>query len=96
MYDFLSVVGLGCEEMEQPLVSGKNSVEELYKIIREMPAEQQSELINKILEGSGLVVIMSNGCVTNNTINVGGKCEKLAEQIEAIAVELRNLKSVRN
>ena len=82
--------------MEQPLVAGKNSVEEIYKIIREMPAEQQSELINKILEGSGLVVIMSNGCVTGNTINVGGKCEKLAEQIEAIAVELRTLKSVRN
>ena len=82
----------------EPLVSGgKNSVEEIYKIIREMPAEQQSELINKILEGSGLVVIMSNGCVTNNTINVGGKYEKLAEQIEALAVEVRNLKSsVRN
>ena len=82
--------------MEQPLVSGKNSVEEIYKLIREMPAEQQSELINKILEGSGLVVIMSNGCVTGNTINVGGKCEKLAAQIEAIALELRTLKSVRN
>jgi hypothetical protein len=83
--------------MEQPLVSGKASVEEIYKIIREMPAEQQSELINKILEGSGLVVIMSNGCVTGNTINIGGKCEKLAEQIEALAAELRNLKSsVRN
>jgi len=81
----------------EPLVSGsKNSVEEIYKIIREMPAEKQSELINKILEGSGLVVIMSNGCVTGNTINVGGKCEKLAEQIEAIAVELRALKGVRN
>jgi hypothetical protein len=79
--------------MEQPLVSGKTSVEEIYKIIREMPAEQQSELINKILEGSGLVVIMSNGCVTGNTINIGGKCEKLAEQIEALAAELRNLKS---
>jgi hypothetical protein len=25
--------------MEQPLVSGKNSVEEIYKLIREMPAE---------------------------------------------------------
>ena len=82
--------------MEQPLVSGKNSVEEIYKIIREMPAEQQSELINKILEGSGLVVIMSNGCVTGNTISVGGKCEKLAEQIEKIAAELRILKSVCN
>lgn len=83
--------------MEQPLVSGKNSVEELYKIIREMPADKQSELINKILEGSGLVVIMSNGCVTNNTINIGGKCDKLADQIEEIAAELRNLKSsVRN
>lgn len=82
--------------MEQPLVSGKASVEEIYKIIREMPAEQQSELINKILEGSGLVVIMGNGCVTNNTISVGGKCEKLAEKIEAIALELRTLKSVRN
>jgi len=80
----------------EPLVSGKNPVEEIYKIIREMPAEQQSELINKILEGSGLVVIMSNGCVTGNTINVGGKCEKLAEQIEKIAVELRTLKSIRN
>jgi len=71
-------------------------VEEIYKLIREMPAEKQSELINKILEGSGLVVIMSNGCVTGNTINVGGKCEKLAEQIEAIAAELRRLKSVSN
>lgn len=81
---------------QQPLVSSKNSVEEIYKLIREMPAEQQSELINKILEGSGLVVIMNNGCVTNNTINVGGKCEKLAEQIEAIAIQLRNLKSVSN
>jgi hypothetical protein len=83
--------------MEKPLVSGKTSVEEIYKLIREMPAEQQSELISKILEGSGLVVIMSNGCVTNNTINIGGKYEKLAEQIEALAAELRNLKSsVRN
>ena len=82
--------------MEQPLVSGKNSVEEIYKIIREMPVEKQSELINKLLEGSGLVVIMSNGCVTGNTINIGGKCDKLAEQIEAIAAELRTLKSVRN
>jgi hypothetical protein len=84
--------------MEQPLVSGKTSVEEIYKLIREMPVEQQSELISKILEGSGLVVIMSNGCVTNNTINIGGgKYEKLAEQIEKIAAELRNLKSsVRN
>jgi hypothetical protein len=83
--------------MEKPLVSGKTSVEEIYKLIREMPAEQQSELISQILEGSGLVVIMSNGCVTNNTINIGGKYEKLAEQIEALAVELRNLKSsVRN
>ena len=82
--------------MEQPLVSGKTSVEEIYKLIRELPAEKQSELINKILEGSGLVVIMSNGCVTNNTINVGGRYDKLAEQIEAIAVELRTLKSVRN
>ena len=82
----------------EPLVSGgKNSVDEIYKLIREMPAEKQSELINKVLEGSGLVVIMSNGCVTNNTINVGGKYEKLAEQIEALAVEIRNLKSsVRN
>ena len=71
-------------------------MEEIYKLIREMPAEKQSELINKILEGSGLVVIMSNGCVTGNTINVGGKCEKLAEQIEAIAAELRRLKSVSN
>jgi len=71
-------------------------VEEIYKLIRELPAEKQSELINKILEGSGLVVIMSNGCVTNNTINVGGRYDKLAEQIEAIAVELRTLKSVRN
>jgi hypothetical protein len=35
---------------------------------------------------------MSNGCVTGNTINIGGKCEKLAEQIEAIALELRTLK----
>jgi hypothetical protein len=82
--------------MEQPLVSGKTSVEDIYKLIREMPAEQQSELINKILEGSGLVVIMGNGCVTGNTINVGGRYEKLAEQIEAIALELRTLKSVRN
>ena len=81
----------------EPLVSGgKSSVEEIYKIIREMPAEKQSELINKILEGFGLVVIMSKGCVTGNTINVGGKCEKLAEQIEAIAVELRCFKSVSN
>jgi hypothetical protein len=79
----------------EPVVSGKTSVEEIYKIIREMPAEKQSELINKLLEGSGLVVIMSNGCVTNNTINIGGKCEKLAEQIEAIALELRTLK-IRN
>lgn len=78
--------------MEQPLVSGKNSVEEIYKIICEMPAEKQSEIINKLLEGSGLVVIMSNGCVINNTINIGGECEKLAEQIEAIALELRTLK----
>jgi len=75
--------------MEQPLVSGKTSVEDIYKLIREMPAEQQSELISKILEGSGLVVIMGNGCVTNNTINVGGRYEKLAEQIEKIAAELR-------
>ena len=83
--------------MEPLVAGGKNSVEEIYKLIREMPAEKQSELINKILEGSGLVVIMSNGCVTNNTINVGGKYEKLAEQIEALAVEIRNLKSsVRN
>jgi hypothetical protein len=82
--------------MEQPLVSGKTSVEEIYKLIRELPAEKQSELINKILEGSGLVVIMGNGCVTNNTINVGGRYDKLAEQIEAIALELRTLKSVRN
>ena len=83
--------------MEKPLVSGKTSVEEIYKLIREMPAEHQSELISKILEGSGLVVIMSNGCVTNNTINIGGKYEKLAEKIEALAVELCNLKSsVRN
>ena len=82
--------------MEKPLVSGKTSVEDIYKLIREMPAEQQSELINKILEGSGLVVIMGNGCVTGNTINVGGRYEKLAEQIEAIALELRTLKSVRN
>jgi hypothetical protein len=82
---------------QQPLVSGKTSVEEIYKLIRELPAEKQSELINKILEGSGLVVIMGNGCVANNTISVGGKCEKLAEQIEKIAAELRNLKSsVRN
>jgi hypothetical protein len=79
----------------EPLVSGKNSVEEIYKLM-EMPAQKQSELINKILEGSGLVVIMSNGCVTGNTINVGGKYDKLAEQIEALAVELRTLKSVRN
>lgn len=77
-------------------VTGKQSVDEIYKIIREMPIEQQSKLINKMLEGSGLVVIMSNGCVTGNTINVSGKCDKLAEQIEAIAVELRALKSVRN
>ena len=82
--------------MEQPLVSGKNSVEEIYKIIREMPAEKQSELINKFLKGSGLVVIIPNGCVTGNTINIGGKCEKLAEQIEKIAAELRTLKIVRN
>ncbi|WP_445246391.1 hypothetical protein [Microcoleus sp. OTE_8_concoct_300] len=80
----------------EPVVSGKNSVEEIYKLIRELPAEKQSELINKILEGSGLVVIMGNGCVTNNTINVGGRYDKLAEQIEAIALELRTLKSVRN
>jgi hypothetical protein len=80
----------------EPLVSGKTSVEEIYKLIKEMPAEKQSELINKILEGSGLVVIMGNGCVTNNTINVGGRYDKLAEQIEAIALELRTLKSVRN
>lgn len=80
----------------EPVVSGKNSVEEIYKLIRELPAEKQSELINKILEGSGLVVIMSNGCVTGNTINVGGRYDKLAEQIEAIALELRTLKSVRN
>ena len=40
---------------------------------------------------------MSNGCVTGNTINVGGKYEKLAEQIEALAADIRNLKSsVRN
>jgi hypothetical protein len=77
-------------------LSGKTSVEDIYKLIREMPAEQQSELINKILEGSGLVVIMGNGCVTGNTINVGGRYDKLAEQIEAIALELRTLKSVRN
>ncbi len=80
----------------EPVVSGKNSVEEIYKLIRELPAEQQSELINKILESSGLVVIMGNGCVTGNTINVGGRYDKLAEQIEAIALELRTLKSVRN
>jgi hypothetical protein len=82
--------------MEQPVVSGNASVEEIYKLIRELPAEKQSELINKILEGSGLVVIMGNGCVTGNTISVGGKCDKLAEQIEAIALELRTLKSVHN
>jgi len=80
----------------EPVVSGKTSVEEIYKLIRELPAEKQSELINRILEGSGLVVIMGNGCVTNNTINVGGRYDKLAEQIEAIALELRTLKSVRN
>jgi hypothetical protein len=80
----------------EPVVSGKTSVEEIYKLIRELPAEKQSELINKILEGSGLVVIMSNGCVTGNTINVGGRYEKLAEQIEKIAAELRTLKGVRN
>jgi hypothetical protein len=77
-------------------VTGEQSADEIYKIIREMPAEEQSKLINKMLEGSGLVVIMSNGCVTGNTINISGKCDKLAEQIEAIAVELRSLKSVRN
>ena len=77
-------------------VIGNNCVDEIYKIIREMPAEEQSKLIQKMLEGSGLVVIMSNGCVTGNTINMSGKCEKLAEQIEAIAVELRALKNVRN
>jgi hypothetical protein len=80
----------------EPVVSGKTSVEEIYKLIRELPAEKQSELINRILEGSGLVVIMSNGCVTGNTINVGGRYEKLAEQIEKIAAELRTLKGVRN
>jgi hypothetical protein len=80
----------------EPVVSGKTSVEEIYKLIRELPAEKQSELINKILEGSGLVVIMSNGCVTGNTITVGGRYEKLAEQIEKIAAELRTLKGVRN
>lgn len=77
-------------------VIGEQSVDEIYKIIREMPVEEQSKLINKMLEGSGLVVIMSNGCVTGNTINISGKCDKLAEQIEAIALELRTLKSVRN
>lgn len=77
-------------------VTGKQSVDEIYKIIREMPVEEQSKLINKMLEGSGLVVIMSNGCVTGNTINISGKCDKLANQIEAIALELRTLKSVRN
>jgi hypothetical protein len=41
-------------------------------------------------------VIIPNGCVTGNTINIGGKCEKLAEQIEKIAAELRTLKIVRN
>lgn len=77
-------------------VTSKQSVEEIYKIIREMPFEEQCKLINKMLEASGLVVIMSNGCVTNNTINISGKPDKLAEQIEAIASELRNLKNVRN
>ncbi|HLO52516.1 MAG TPA: hypothetical protein VK211_29220 [Kamptonema sp.] len=83
--------------MESLTLLGDNLVEEIYKIIREMPAEQQSELINKILEGSGLVVIMSNGSVTGNTINVGGgKYEKLAQKIEEVAAEVRNLSNVRN
>lgn len=72
------------------------SVEEIYKIIREMPAEKQSELINKLLEGTGLIAIMSNGCVTGNTINVGAKYEKLAQQVEDIASELRALKNTRH
>lgn len=86
----------GSERMNPLAIREDFSVEEIYKIIREMPAEKQSELINKLLEGTGLIAIMSNGCVTGNTINVGAKYEKLAQQVEDIASELRALKNSRH
>lgn len=83
--------------VKNSLVGGK-SVEELYKLISKLPIEQQSELVNKILSGAGLVAIINNGCVSGNTINVGGaaKYEALAQEIEEVAAKVRNLENVRN
>ena len=80
-----------------------NPVEEIYKLISQLPIDQQSEIINKLLNGSGLIVMVNNGCVnhgcvTDNTINFAelAKYEQLAQRIEEVAAQVRELSELKN